>query len=64
MFAYSSIKTFVLGAQKNCLMEKVLMSSHNIVWLRIVTWPRDYKTFFILNSSEHEIYPAHKCQQL
>ena len=23
--------------------------------------PRGYKTFFILNSAEHEIYPAHKC---
>ena len=20
-----------------------------------------YKTFFVLNSTEHEIYPAHKC---
>ena len=24
-------------------------------------WPRDYKTFFMLNSIEHEIFPAHKC---
>ena len=23
-------------------------------------WPRGYKTFSILNSAEHEIYPAHK----
>ena len=23
--------------------------------------PRGYKTFFILNSAEHDIYPAHKC---
>ena len=23
--------------------------------------PRGYKTFFILNSAELEIYPAHKC---
>ena len=22
---------------------------------------RGYKTFFMLNSVEHEIYPAHKC---
>ena len=22
---------------------------------------RGYKTFFILNSAEHEIYPVHKC---
>ena len=24
-------------------------------------WPRGYKTFFMLNSTEHEIFPAHKC---
>ena len=24
-----------------------------------VSWPRRYKTFSILNSIEHEIYPAH-----
>ena len=24
-------------------------------------WPRGYKTFFMLNSAEHEIFPAHKC---
>ena len=23
-------------------------------------WPRGYKTFFMLNSAEHNIYPAHK----
>ena len=26
-----------------------------------LAWPRGYKTFFMLNSAEHEIYPAHKC---
>ena len=25
------------------------------------TLPRGYKTFFMLNSTELEIYPAHKC---
>ena len=25
------------------------------------TWPRGYKTFFMLNSDAHGIYPAHKC---
>ena len=25
------------------------------------SWPRGYKTFFMLNSIEHEIFPAHKC---
>ena len=24
-------------------------------------WPRNYKTFFMLNSTEHETVPAHKC---
>ena len=24
-------------------------------------WPQDYKTIFMLNSTEHEIFPAHKC---
>ena len=23
-----------------------------------ITWPRGYKTFFTLNSTEHEIFPA------
>ena len=26
-----------------------------------IAWPRDYKTFFMLNSAEHEVFPAHKC---
>ena len=25
------------------------------------TRPRGYKTFYMLNSAEHEIFPAHKC---
>ena len=24
-------------------------------------WPRGYKTFSMLNSAEHDIYPAHMC---
>ena len=24
-------------------------------------WPRGYKTFVMLNSVEHEIFPANKC---
>ena len=30
----------------------------------VLYWPRGYKTyktFFILNLTEHEIFPAHKC---
>ena len=31
----------------------------NITMLRL--WPQGYKTFFMLNSAEHEIDPAHRC---
>ena len=24
-------------------------------------WPWGYKTYFVLNSAEHKINPAHKC---
>ena len=30
LFSYPYILTFVLGAQKNCLIETVLLSTHNI----------------------------------
>ena len=26
-----------------------------------LTWPRGYKSFFMLSSAETKIYPAHKC---
>ena len=26
-----------------------------------ISQARGYKTFFVLNSAEHKIYPAHKC---
>ena len=29
-----------------------------------VTWPRGYKTFFVLNSVEHEILNAHKYKNI
>ena len=33
--------------------------------LRIhAVWPRGYKTVFILNSAEHDIYPAHKYEDV
>ena len=27
-----------------------------------LSWPRGYKTFYMLNSAEHEIYHAHECE--
>ena len=37
----------------NKFANKMLASKDN--------WPRGYKTFFKLKSTEHDIYPAHKC---
>ena len=34
IFSYPSFLTFVLGAQKNRLIEMVLLSTHNMFWLR------------------------------
>ena len=31
------------------------------IFLSLAAWPQGYKTFFMLNSTEHEICPAHKC---
>ena len=30
IFSYPSVLTYVLGAQKNCLIETVILSAHNI----------------------------------
>ena len=68
----NKVLTHVLGAQKNSLTEMVLSSTLNICFgfeirKRILSmpsyleaWPWGYKTFFMLNSAEHKIYPAHK----
>ena len=37
------------------LFYKTLVNARELAWLL------GYKTFFILKSAEHEIYPAHKC---
>ena len=34
VFPYPSLKTCVLGAQKNGLIEMVLLSIHNMFWMR------------------------------
>ena len=38
-------------------------SSHSCMRYSAMTWPRDYKTFFMFNSVEHEILNAHKCKK-
>ena len=35
-------------------------SVYNLFCLKSFNWPRGYKTFFVLNSVEHEILNAHK----
>ena len=34
LFSYQLFKTYVLGAKKNRLHNTVLLSTHNIFWLR------------------------------
>ena len=36
-------------------------SVFNVFNRKWMIWPQGYKTVFMLNSSEHETYPAHKC---
>ena len=31
------------------------------MYTKLASWPRGYKTFFMLNSAEHEIFSANKC---
>ena len=46
-----------------CVIENiVLFLNHTILLLAPKTRPRAYTTYFILNSAEHVICPAHKCQ--
>ena len=39
----------------------VTMIGYGLLSVIVNVWPQGYKTFFMLNSAEHEIYPAHKC---
>ena len=43
-----------------CLMERSQEGVHGGKWLKKPD-PEVIKLFFILNSAEQEIYPAHKC---
>ena len=45
IFSYLSILTYVLGAQKNRLIETVLLSTHNICFVSDLR-----KLFFVLHS--------------
>ena len=43
---------------KNALRDDSVQTAR----IRRLIWPRDYKTFFMLNSAEHEVCPANKSQ--
>ena len=43
-----------------CMVNFCLRSKNVIYDVVASTWPRGYKTFFMPNSIEHEIFPAHK----
>ena len=56
-------KTFVLSILEWTLkIGLIVFCCENSIYTSLYnTWPRGYKTFFVHNSTEHEIYPAHKC---
>ena len=49
-------KLFVTRLKYGFVEETVLA---DLFKKRSKTWPRDYKNFFMLNSIEYEIFPAH-----
>ena len=63
-----------MGLDKSVHSEKVSNTSdrqykfslrHSLIFfLHYLPWPRGYKTFFVLNSVEHEILNAHKYKNI
>ena len=45
--------TIIKSFLHECIVIKALK-------IKSLAWAQNYKTFFILNSAEHEIYPAQK----
>ena len=54
-FQYFALEKHGLSLYK---MPEIIISSKSD---QMMPMPRGYKTFFMLNSTEHEIYTAHKC---
>ena len=50
-----------LSEHKDVIENHVLFTVCEHFDLKLQNWPQGYKTFFMLNSIEHEIFPAHKC---
>ena len=53
-------KTGFLTTRFNSVQCFSLLLVIDVNFYTVFTWPLGYKTFFMLNSAEHEIYPAHK----
>ena len=48
---------------QSSIKDTVNIKQHRCIWYRSRSvWPRGYKTFFKLNSTEHVILPANKFQ--
>ena len=52
MFSYHEFLAYVLGAQKNCLIERVLLSTHNICF------EKSNKMIFLLRTLNFSCEPA------
>ena len=60
---------FILFSLYLMIWIKMFWETNKLNWIEIlikeiitsISQARGYKTFFMLNSAEHEIYPAHKC---
>ena len=49
----------------NCTVDETATIRNQYMYIITnVTWPRGYKTFFVLNSVEHEISNAHKYKNI
>ena len=57
-------KTNILHNSFITLLLKKTVPSVKRCCLSSTDWPRGYKTFFMLNSVEHEILNAHKCKNV
>ena len=44
-----------------CVKSQTIARQERRELQHLKTKPQGYKTFFVLNSTEHKIYPAHKC---
>ena len=53
-----------LEASKQPIIVLYFESENELKFYNLEAWTRGYKVFFMLNSAEHEIYPARKCQNV